>query len=87
MQSRSPFFDEIAKAMESAMGLAQTAGEEAKTALRAQGERLAAEFDLVRRDELDALRAVLEGEIATLRSEIAQLKAYAPDARPMDDAG
>jgi BMFP domain-containing protein YqiC len=87
MQSRSPFFDEIAKAMEGAMGLAQTAGEEAKTAIRAQGERLAAEFDLVRRDELDALRAVLEGEIATLRSEIAQLRSPAAIARPMDDAG
>ncbi len=87
MQSRSPFFDEIAKAMESAMGLAQTAGEEAKAALRAQGDRLAAEFDLVRRDELDAVRAALEAEIAALRSEITQLQTGSPIARPLDDAG
>jgi BMFP domain-containing protein YqiC len=87
MQSRSPFFDEIAKAMENAMGLAQTAGEEAKAALRAQGDRLAAEFDLVRRDELDAVRAALQAEIAELRSEIAQLHTGAPAVRPLDDAG
>jgi BMFP domain-containing protein YqiC len=87
MQSRSPFFDEIAKAMENAMGLAQTAGEEAKAALRAQGDRLAAEFDLVRRDELDAVRAALEAEIAALRSEIAQLQTGSPAARSLDDAG
>jgi BMFP domain-containing protein YqiC len=87
MQSRSPFFDEIAKAMENAMGLAQTAGEEAKAAFRAQGDRLAAEFDLVRRDELDAMRAALEAEITTLRSEIAQLKSPAANSPPQDDLG
>jgi BMFP domain-containing protein YqiC len=87
MQSRSPFFDEIAKAMENAMGLAQTAGDEAKAALRAQGDRLAAEFDLVRRDELDAMRAALEAEIAALRSEIAQLKSPAANSPPQDDLG
>jgi uncharacterized small protein (DUF1192 family) len=77
MQSRSPFFDEIAKAMENAMGLAQTAGEEAKAAFRA----------LVRRDELDAMRAALEAEIATLRSEIARLKSSAANSPPQDDLG
>jgi BMFP domain-containing protein YqiC len=87
MQSRSPFFDEIAKAMENAMGLAQTAGEEAKAAFRAQGDRLAAEFDLVRRDVLDAMRAALEAEITTLRSEIAQLKSPAANSPPQDDLG
>ncbi len=72
MQTRSPFFDELAKTMENAMGVAQSVGEEAKAAVRAQADRLAAELDLVRRDEFDAMRAALEAQIAALRSEIAQ---------------
>jgi BMFP domain-containing protein YqiC len=86
MQTRSPFFDEIARTMENAMGVAQAAGEEAKAAVRAQADRWAAELDLVRRDEFDAMRAVLEGEIAALRVEIAQMKSASAGFRPADDA-
>lgn len=70
MQTRNPFLDEFAKLTTGAMGLAQAAGEEAKTALRAQTDRMVAEMDLVRRDEFDALK----DEIAALRAEIAALK-------------
>ena len=87
MQTKNPILDEVAKAFESAMGLAQAAGEEAKTAFRAQGDRIAAEFDLVRRDELDAVRDALTAEIASLRAEIARLNTSKPEARPLDDAG
>jgi BMFP domain-containing protein YqiC len=75
MQTTNPFLDELAKLTTSAMGLAQAAGEEAKTAMRAQADRLAAEFDLVRRDEFEALRA----ELQALRAEIAALKAGSQD--------
>ncbi len=78
MQSRNPFFDEAAKVMEQAIGLAQAAGEEAKSALRAQGDRMAAELDLVRRDEMEAMRAVFAAEIAELRAELAALRPSAP---------
>lgn len=71
MQTKNPFLDEIAKLTTAAVGLAQTAGEEAKTAFRAQADRFVAEMDLVRRDDLDALKA----EIAALREEVAALKA------------
>jgi BMFP domain-containing protein YqiC len=37
--------------------------------MRAQADRLAAEFDLVRRDEYEALKA----EVAALRAEIAKI--------------
>jgi BMFP domain-containing protein YqiC len=70
MQTQNPFLDEMAKLTSAAMGLAQSAGEEAKTAFRAQADRIAAELDLIRRDEFEALKA----EIATLRAEIATLK-------------
>lgn len=70
MQTQNPFLDEIAKLTTAAMGLAQSAGEEAKTAFRAQADKFAAEMDLIRRDEFEALKA----EIAALRSEVAALK-------------
>ncbi|MDQ1154109.1 accessory factor UbiK family protein [Brevundimonas sp. SORGH_AS_0993] len=73
MQTRNPLLDEFAKLTTGAMGLAQAAGEEAKTAWRAQTDRIVAEMDLVRRDEFD----VLKDEIAALRAEIAALKAGA----------
>ena len=71
MHTQNPFMDEIAKLTTAAMGLAQAAGDEAKTAMRAQADRLAADFDLVRKDEFEALKA----ELAVLRAEIAALKA------------
>jgi BMFP domain-containing protein YqiC len=87
MQTRNPILDEFAKAMGTAMGLAQTAGEEAKTAFRAQADRIAAELDLVRRDELEAMRDALTAEIASLRVEIARLTPSTGGVRATDDAG
>ena len=79
MQTQNPFLDEVAKLATAAMGIAQAAGEEAKTALRAQADRLAAEFDLVRRDEYEALKA----ELQALRDEVASLKASkTPKTKP-----
>lgn len=74
MQTKNPILDEFAKLTTGAMGLAQAAGEEAKTAFRAQTDRMVAELDLVRRDEFDALRA----EIAALRAEVTALTAGKP---------
>lgn len=71
MQTQNPFLDEMAKLTQAAMGIAQAAGEEARTAFRAQAEKIAADLDLVRRDEFDALKA----EIASLRAEIEALRA------------
>lgn len=71
MQTQNPFLDEMAKLTTAAMGLAQTAGDEAKAAFRAQADRMAAELDLIRREEFDALKA----EIAALRAELETLKA------------
>jgi BMFP domain-containing protein YqiC len=70
MHTQNPFMDEIAKLTTAAMGLAQAAGDEAKTAMRAQADRVAAEFDLVRKDEFEALKA----ELAGLRAEVEALK-------------
>jgi BMFP domain-containing protein YqiC len=69
MQTQNPFLDEMARLTNAAMGLAQSAGEEARAAFRAQADRWVAELDLVRRDEIEALKA----EIAALRAEVAAL--------------
>ena len=74
MQTQNPFLDEFAKLTNAAMGLAQTAGEEAKAAFRSQGDRFAAELDLIRREEFEALKA----EISALRAELEALKSAAP---------
>ncbi len=82
MHTRNPFLDEVAKMTTAAMGMAQSAGEEAKAAMRAQADRFVAEMDLVRRDEFDAMKL----EIATLREELAALRAISTAAvRPPDD--
>ena len=78
MQTQNPFLDELAKLTTAAMGLAQSAGEEAKTAMRAQADRIAAEFDLVRRDDFEALKA----QVAALSAELAALKTSALAAKP-----
>ncbi len=74
MQSQNPFLDELAKMTTNAMSLAQAAGEEARAAMRSQADKFVADMDLVRRDELDAVKA----ELAALRAELAALKASAP---------
>ena len=70
MQSQNPFLDELAKAANAAVNLAQAAGEEAKAAVRSSAARIAADLDLIRREDFEALKA----EIASLRAEIEALK-------------
>ncbi|HEY1879311.1 MAG TPA: accessory factor UbiK family protein [Caulobacteraceae bacterium] len=72
MQSQNPFLDEMSKLTQAAMGLAQAAGEEAKSAFRAQSDKWASEMDLIRRDEFEALKArinALEARIDALSAQ------------------
>lgn len=71
MQTQNPILDELAKLTTAAMGMAQAAGEEAKAAFRSQADRIAAELDLVRREDFEALKA----ELAALRLEVETLRA------------
>jgi len=86
-QTTNPFFDELAKMMTNAAGAAQGMKREFETMVKAQGERVLRDFDLVRRDEFEAARAMaqrareenerLEARVAALEAEVAQLKAKA----------
>jgi BMFP domain-containing protein YqiC len=70
MQTTSSVFDDLARLMTGAMGLAQGAGEEAKSFMRAQADRFVAEMDLVSRDEFEAVKEVA----AQARAEADELR-------------
>ncbi len=70
-------FDEFAKLMTDAAGVAQGARREVETAFRSQAERFMAQMDLVQRDEFEAVKemaskARLENE--ALRAELEELR-------------
>jgi BMFP domain-containing protein YqiC len=62
--SRSPIFDEFAKLMTDAAGVAHGVRREAETVIKTQLERLLAGMDVVTREEFEAVR-----EMATLARE------------------
>ncbi|MBL8537650.1 MAG: accessory factor UbiK family protein [Hyphomonadaceae bacterium] len=78
MQTTSSVFDDLARLMTGAMGLAQGAGEEAKSFMRAQADRFVAEMDLVSRDEFEAMKetaAAARAEADALRARVDALEA------------
>lgn len=78
MQTQSSVFDDLARLMTGAMGMAQGAGEEAKSFMRAQADRFVAEMDLVGRDEFEAAKqmaAEARAEVDALRARVEALEA------------
>jgi BMFP domain-containing protein YqiC len=83
-QSSNRFLDELAKLMTDAAGAAQGMRREVETLMRAQGERLLRDLDLVQREEFEAVKEMaarareendrLALRIAQLESEIATLR-------------
>ncbi len=84
MQTTSSVFDDLARLMTGAMGMAQGVGDEAKSFMRAQADRFVAEMDLVSRDEFDAVKqmaAEARAEADALRTRIEALEAALEAAR------
>ena len=78
MQTQSSLFDDIARLMTGAMGVAQGVGDEAKTFVRTQADRFVADMDLVSRDEFEAQREVAyeaKAEVEALVERVAALEA------------
>ncbi len=78
MQTTSSVFDDLARLMTGAMGMAQGAGDEAKSFMRSQADRFVAEMDLVSRDEFEAVKqmaADARAEADMLRERLEALEA------------
>lgn len=70
-QTSNKFFDEIARLMNDAAGVAQGVRREFETLMRTQGEKILREMDVVRREEFEAVKEMA----ATARNENDALKA------------
>jgi len=82
MQTQSSVFDDLARLMTGAMGMAQGMNEEAKGFMRAQADRFVAEMDLVGRDEFEAVKqlaADARAEADELKARVAALEALLKD--------
>ena len=77
MNQRSRIFDDLGKIMNDAAGVADGVRREVETAVRHQAERFVADMDLVKREDFDALRELVQrqsSEIKALRDELAAVK-------------
>jgi BMFP domain-containing protein YqiC len=77
MASNSRIFDDLGKLMNEAAGVADGVRREIETVIKSQGERWIADMDLVKREDFDALRELVQAqgeELKQLRAELAALK-------------
>jgi len=77
MSQGSKIFDDLGKLLNEAAGVADGVRREIETAVRSQMERLVNDMDLVKREDYDALRELVQvqgEEIDALKKEIADMK-------------
>ena len=77
MTQGSKIFDELGKLMNNAAGVADGVRREIETAVKSQLERLVADMDLVKREDYDALRELVQAQ----STEIKELKAAVEDLK------
>jgi hypothetical protein len=78
MSQSNRVFDDLGRLMNEAAGLADGVRREVETVVKSQAQRLVVDMELVKREEFDALRELVQVqgvEIAALRAELAALKA------------
>lgn len=92
-QTTGRFFDEMARLVNDAAGVAQGVRREAETVMKAQMERFLRDMDLVKREEFEAVKdlaAAARAENESLSARIAALEARLgaepPAAGPADTA-
>ena len=81
-QTRSRIFDDLAKVVTDAAGLAHGARREVDTLVRSQLERLLAGMDVVTREEFEAVRemaALARMQNEKLEARLAALEAKSPN--------
>lgn len=78
MSQSSKLFDELGKLMNNAAGVADGMRREVDTMVKSQLERLIADMDLVKREDFDALRELVQAqsaELKALKADVEALKA------------
>jgi BMFP domain-containing protein YqiC len=88
VQTTNRFFDEVARLMNDAAGVAQGVRREFETLFRAQAERILRELAVVQREEFEAVKDMarlareeneaLKGRIAALEARLAGSSSAAP---------
>ena len=80
MSQSSRIFDDIGRLMNDAAGIADGVRREVETAVKSQVERFVGDLDLVKREDHDALRELVQAQgetIAQLQKELAALRGEA----------
>lgn len=90
-QTSNRFFDEMARLMNDAAGVAQGVRREFDTLFRNQAERILRDLDVVQREEFEAVKEMARlarEENEALKARIAALEAKAdkPGKKPKDSA-
>ena len=67
MTQGSKIFDELGKLMNNAAGVADGVRREIETAVKSQLERMINDMDLVKREDYDALRELVQAQSAELK--------------------
>ncbi|HVY51221.1 MAG TPA: accessory factor UbiK family protein [Devosia sp.] len=79
-QASSRLLDNVGRMMNDAAGIAEGMRREIESMVRAQAERFVMDMNLVKREDYDALRELVQtqsAELRTLKAEVAALKAGA----------
>jgi BMFP domain-containing protein YqiC len=79
-QTNNRFFDEVARLMNDAAGVAQGVRREFDTLFRTQAERILNELDVVRRDEFEAVKEM--ARLAREENEALKARIAALEAKP-----
>lgn len=75
MTQGSRLFDELGKLMNNAAGVADGVRREIETAVKSQLERMINDMDLVKREDYDALRELVQAQSAELKALAAEVEA------------
>jgi len=81
MSQNSRIFDDLGRLMNEAAGVADGVRREVETVVKSQAQRFVADMDLVKREDFDALRELVQvqgEEIDALRKDIAALRGETP---------
>ena len=77
----SKLFDNVGRMMNDAAGLADGVRREIETTVRSQAERFVMDMNLVKREDYDALRELVQtqsAELKALKADVAALKGSEP---------